>query len=94
VESARAPTQAGEPRRRAAEQDKLLEMAVRAQHAGGSFWRVSWSIATLGALVALSFDTQFSNAALALIVFICVISWGWLLGRLGSRGWLPFPEEE
>ena len=74
--------------------DKLLEMAVRAQQAGGSFWRVSWSIAALAALVALFFDTQLGSRTLALIVFGSVLTWGWLLGRLGSRGWLPFPEEE
>jgi hypothetical protein len=74
--------------------DKLLQMAVRAQQAGGSFWRASWSIAVLFALFALMFDSAMSGTHLALLVFVTVLAWGFLLGRLGGRGWLPFPEEE
>lgn len=74
--------------------EKLLEMAVRAQRAGGSFWRASWSIAVLFALIAMSFDSRMSGTSLALLVLVTVLGWGFLLGRLGSRGWLPFPEED
>jgi len=74
--------------------DKLLEMAVRAQRAGGGFWRVSWSVAVLFALLSLTFESRMPGTSLAFLVLVTVLGWGFLLGRLGGRGWLPFPEEE
>ena len=69
-------------------------MAVRGQKAGGSFWRVSWSVAVLFALIALTFESRMSGTSLAILVLVTVLGWGFLLCRLGSRGWLPFPNEE
>jgi len=75
-------------------QDNLLEMAVRAQKAGGSFAWVGWPMGILAGLASLLVDTAMSSMMLGLITFTTCVLWGHLLGRLGRRGWLPFPEEE
>lgn len=73
--------------------EKLLEMLVRAQQAGGSFAPASWPVGILFGLAAMLFDSAFGAIPLFLLVAASVIAWGQLLGRLGRRGWLPFMEE-
>jgi hypothetical protein len=73
---------------------QLVEMAVRAQRAGASFWPVSWPIAVLAGASTLSFDTAANRSLLFMLVFGSVLSWGYTLARLGRRGCLPFMESE
>lgn len=73
--------------------EKLLEMAVRAQKAGASFGPASWPVALLSGLAALLFDSTAAAPALFLLVVLSCLAWGYLLARLGRRGWLPLMEE-
>ena len=73
--------------------EKLLEMAVRAQKAGASFAPASWPVALLAGLIAMMFDSATGAFALFLLVVLTCLAWGYLLARLGRRGWLPFMEE-
>jgi hypothetical protein len=73
--------------------DKLLEMAVRAQKAGASFGPASWPIAIAAGLTATLFDSTAGPVTLFAPVVSSSIAWGYLLARLGRRGWLPFMEE-
>ena len=74
--------------------EKLLEMAVRAQKAGASFAVVSWPIGLFAGLLATFFRSDFGAIALFLLLTITVIGWGYLLGVLGRRGFLPFMEQD
>lgn len=73
--------------------EKLLEMAVRAQKAGASFGPASWPVALFSGLAALLFDSTAAAPALFLLVVLSCLAWGYLLARLGRRGWLPLMEE-
>jgi hypothetical protein len=73
--------------------EKLLEMMVRAQKAGASFGPASWPVAVLAGLIAMMFDSATGALVLFLLVTLTCLSWGYLLARLGRRGWLPFMEE-
>ncbi|HEU4341846.1 MAG TPA: hypothetical protein VFU31_09780 [Candidatus Binatia bacterium] len=74
--------------------DKLLEMLVKGQKAGASFRGVSWPIAALGALFALLCESSMPHVQLVALIVVSVIAWGYFLGFLGRRGWLPFPESD
>ena len=73
--------------------EKLLEMAVHAQIAGASFFPASWPVAGLAGLISLLFDSATSAIALFLLTSTTCLAWGYLLGWMGRRGWLPFMEE-
>ena len=73
--------------------ERLLQMAVSAQKAGASFAPVSWPIGVLFGAWAMLFDSEMGAAARFLLVATSSIGWGYLLARLGRRGWLPFMEE-
>jgi hypothetical protein len=73
--------------------EKLLEMIVRAQKAGASFGPASWPVAVLAGLAAMLIDSAASPLALLALVASSCLAWGYLLARLGRRGWLPFAEE-
>jgi hypothetical protein len=68
-------------------------MAVRAQKAGASFGPASWPVGLLAGLIATMFDSATGTVALFLLVTLTCLAWGYLLARLGRRGWLPFMEE-
>ncbi len=74
--------------------ERLVEMAVRAQLAGRSFFTASWPIAIVGALCVCAFETHMSSFALAAMVGVTTLAWGAVLARAARRGWLPLPEEE
>ena len=74
--------------------EKLLEMLVKGQRAGASFRGVSWPIALAGALCTMLFETSMLTIELSALTAATVISWGYVLGFLGRRGWLPFPESD
>jgi hypothetical protein len=73
--------------------EKLTEMMVRAQKAGGSFVPVSWLVGLGAGAAAMLFDSSISAPARFALVASSVIAWGYALGWLGRRGWLPFMEE-
>jgi hypothetical protein len=73
--------------------EKILEMAVRAQKAGASFGPASWPLALLAGFAAMLFDSASGAVGLFLWVALSCLAWGYLLARLGRRGWLPFMEE-
>ena len=74
--------------------EKLLEMLVKGQRAGASFRGVSWPIALAGALCAMLFESAMPSMALAAMIAASVVGLGHILGFLGRRGWLPFPEND
>lgn len=73
--------------------EKLLEMAVRAQKAGASFAVVGWPIGIVSGLVGAFFESAMGFAALFAVFALPSIAWGYLLGFLGRRGWLPVMDE-
>jgi hypothetical protein len=73
--------------------EKILEMAVRAQMAGASFGPASWPVALAAGLAAMLFDSAAGTIQLFILVAGSCLAWGYLLARLGRRGWLPFMEE-
>lgn len=75
------------------DKDKLLQMAVKGQKAGASFSLVAWPIAILSGLCSLLIDTAFGMIPFALLVSGFCLAWGYCLGYLGRRGWLPIMEE-
>jgi hypothetical protein len=72
--------------------EKLLEMLVKAQKGGASFRSISWGVAPLGVLVGLLCESAMPEMQLVILLVVTVLVWGYLLGFLGRRGWLPFPE--
>lgn len=72
--------------------EKLLEMLVKAQKGGASFRSISWGVAPLGVLVGLLCESAMPEMQLVILLVVTVLAWGYLLGFLGRRGWLPFPE--
>lgn len=74
--------------------EKLLELVVRAQRAGGSFGPVSIPIGLAAGALALFFDTALGAFARFALAAGSCIAWGHLLAWLGRHGWLPFPEGE
>lgn len=74
--------------------EKLLEMLVKMQKGGASFRAVSWPLAALALPLAILCESSMSAMALAALLASTILAWGYLLGFLGRRGWLPFPEGE
>jgi hypothetical protein len=74
--------------------EKLLQMAVRAQKAGGSFAVTGWPIGLFAGLLGLFLRSDFGAVPLFLLLAGSVIAWGYLLAVLGRRGFLPFMEGE
>lgn len=72
--------------------EKLLEMLVKAQKGGASFRSISWGVAPLGVLVGLLCESAMPEMQLVILLVVTVLAWGYVLGFLGRRGWLPFPE--
>jgi hypothetical protein len=70
------------------DRDKLERMVVRAQKAGWSFFTVAVFVGTAAGGVSL-FSLGVSGAA---VVLSSCLLWGYLLGMLARRGYLPFPE--
>ena len=68
--------------------DKVLEILVKAQKGGASFRGISWAVAPLGLLC----ESATPEMQLVVLLMSTVLAWGYLLGFLGRRGWLPFPE--
>ncbi len=73
--------------------EKLLEMAVKAQKAAASFASVSWPVGFVAGVMAMLFDSAVSAVGLFAMTAISCIAWGYTLGFLGRRGWLPILEE-
>ena len=72
--------------------DKVLEILVKAQKGGASFRGISWAVAPLGAPLGLLCESATPEMQLVVLLMSTVLAWGYLLGFLGRRGWLPFPE--
>ena len=70
--------------------EKLELMAVRAQKAGRSFAIVGVLVGLLAGAVAF---LLFGIAGALTASLTCVV-WGYVLGTLGRRGYLPLPEPE
>ena len=73
--------------------EKLLKMAVRGQKSGASFVVVGWPIGIVSGLVGVLFESAMSFAALFAVFALPSIAWGYLLGFIGRRGWLPIMDE-
>ena len=69
--------------------DKLERMAVRAQRAGWSFFVVAIPLGMAGALLSVLIGAD----SAALVPTVCFL-WGYTLGFLARRGYLPLPESE
>ncbi|MGH7794550.1 MAG: hypothetical protein ACREQ2_06595 [Candidatus Binatia bacterium] len=72
--------------------EKVLELLVKAQKAGASFLGISWAVAPLGVLVGLLCQSAMPEIQLVILLVGTELAWGYVLGFLGRRGWLPFPE--
>ena len=70
------------------DRDKLEQMAVRAQKAGWSFL----TVAVFAGLVAGGLSVFVLGVSGAAVVSSGCLFWGYLLGALARRGYLPFPE--
>jgi hypothetical protein len=71
------------------DRDQLERMAVRAQKAAWSFFAVSVFIGISAAGLSALFLFEMSGAA---VVLLACLGWGYVLGLLGRRGYLPLPE--
>ena len=74
--------------------DKLLEMLVKAQRGAASFRVIGWAVAPLGLVLGILCESAMSKMQMVILLVGTVLAWGYLLGFLGRRGWLPFPEED
>lgn len=72
--------------------EKLLEMLVKAQKGGAAFRGVSWPIAALALPLGLLCESSMRGMQLVALLAATTLGWGFILGYLGRRGWLPFPE--
>ena len=72
--------------------EKLVEMYVKAQRGGASFRAIAWPAAALGVFVGFLCESAIPRVQLAALLAASTLAWGYLLGFLGRRGWLPFPE--
>lgn len=72
---------------------RLLEMALKAQAASGSFRRVGWLVGLCAGVVAALFESATAPAARFVLVSATCVAWGYALSLLGRRGWLPVMEE-
>ena len=75
-------------------EEKLREMAVRAQKAAWSFLTMSVPIGGGAVLIAAFFDAHASFALSIMLVGGTCIAWGYVLSLLGRSGYLPLPEGE
>jgi hypothetical protein len=73
--------------------EKLLEMAVRAQRAGGAFRRVGWLVGLTAGVAAALLRSAMGALPLLLLVSVPCIAWGYILALLARRGCLPIMEE-
>ncbi|MCG8544254.1 MAG: hypothetical protein MJE12_08615 [Alphaproteobacteria bacterium] len=73
--------------------EKLEKMAAQAQKAGWSFLVMAVPVALVAALVALFFETEASAFAAASMVGGTCLLWGWVMGLLARRGYLPIMQE-
>ena len=71
------------------DKEKLIHLVVRAQKAGWSFLLVSIPIAAGSGILGLFFGLDITGAIG--VVAACLL-WGYCLGALGRRGYLPLPE--
>lgn len=74
-------------------EEKLQDMAVRAQRAGASFGPASWPVALGAGIGAMLFDSTLSALALFALLGCSTLAWGYALAFLGRRGYLPIMEE-
>lgn len=74
--------------------ERVIEMLVRCQKSGASFRSIGWIVAPLSLPLGLLAESSMRGMPLVALLSITVLAWGWLLGFLGRRGWLPFPESE
>jgi hypothetical protein len=74
--------------------EKLEELVVRAQRAAWSFLVVSVAVGLICGALAQLIETQNGKLEQSVIVAAGCILWGWILGSLGRRGYLPLPEAD
>lgn len=74
-------------------QEKLEEMAVRAQKAASSFSWVAFPIGFFAGLIVACFNSHTTRPLqMALTVMVC-LAWGHVLSTLGRRGYLPIMDD-
>lgn len=74
--------------------EKVIEIVVRCQKSGASFRTIGWVVALLSLPLGVLTDTAMRGGSLIALLAVSIAAWGGLLGYLGRRGWLPFPEVE
>lgn len=74
--------------------EKLLRAMVRAQKAANSFWIVAIPIGMLSGAAATLIESDAGALASGASVGGGCVPWGWALGLLARRGYLPFAEGE
>lgn len=72
--------------------EKVIELLVRVQKGGASFRAVSWPVAALSLPIGFLSESSMRGMPLVALLAASILAWGYLLGLLGRRGWLPFPE--
>jgi hypothetical protein len=74
------------------DENKLLQLLVRGQKAASSFWLVALGLALISGGLALFIQSPVNFLVRVIAITGPVLLWGWVLTRLGRRGYLPFPE--
>lgn len=73
--------------------EQLEKAAVLAQRAGASFVPAGFVMVPVAMVVAVAIDASSGVVVRATIVGSLPLAWGYALGYLGRRGYLPFLEE-
>ena len=74
--------------------EKFVEAAVKAQKAGWSFFVMSIPVTGVSMLAAVLIDAQLGAAERVAIVGGACLFWGYVLGWLARRAYLPFMDGE
>lgn len=74
--------------------EKFVEAAVKAQKAGWSFFLMSVPVACVAMVGAVIMDAQMGAAGRVAVVGSACLLWGYVLGWLARRAYLPFMDGE
>jgi MFS family permease len=74
--------------------EKFVEAAVKAQKAGWSFFVMSFPVACVAMVAGLIMDADMGGLERAAVIGVACLVWGYTLGWLARRAYLPFMDGE